>query len=172
MINKTNEMILKTNKVILDTMNKHMKLNIVDQAAKSQKHLRSPCTRMTSSVVDKIKRFEKVDTKKVHVKDNGLQGLLMNWKTTKPVISGLNGSRSQQVKPREFECTGTESSADETLNNFDEMLADITINLDQTTGTFDVILEDNNIFEEDCFDVTISDIAHTATDKFKSRRDL
>ena len=47
-----------------------------------------------------------------------------------------------------------ENLADDTISAFDGMMADCSVNLDETMDPFPVILEDDKIVNEDCFDIT------------------
>ena len=109
----------------------------------------------TKSVFDKISIFEKEDKRKPQV-DKGRQDLVSkNWVRIKP---SMVPDVCPKVGVRIVISDAKESDGNDTLRNFDEMIADTTVNLDHSTTSFYDILEDNKIVDENCFDITISGI--------------
>ena len=53
-----------------------------------------------------------------------------------------------------------ENLADDTISAFEGIMANCSLNLDEITDPFNVILEKNKIVSEDCFDITLSDIGN------------
>ena len=109
----------------------------------------------TKSVLDKISIFEKGEKKKPHVEKGRYDLLSKNWTRMRHATVPDVGLK---VDAHELGTDIKENVGNDTLRNFDEMLANTTVNLDNSTTSFYDILEDNKIVDENCFDITISDI--------------
>ena len=149
-------MINKTDRMIMEYKSKtKKKSNIIDilQARNQNKQTNidlSPGPDMVkSSVVDKIGIFERGGKRRSIVEANH-KGLAHFQQSLKPVKT-LDTLKQTDVK---------ENCANDTINAFDEMIGDCTLNLDQTTDPFDCVLADNKILDESCCDATISDLTH------------
>eukprot|EP00092_Neocalanus_flemingeri_P035028 GFUD01038116.1.p1 GENE.GFUD01038116.1~~GFUD01038116.1.p1 ORF type:complete len:281 (-),score=69.03 GFUD01038116.1:63-905(-) len=121
-----------------------------------EEQLNSSLALIKASVFDKIKIFENkgvLSSSQVSENHKGLDYFSKQLKPVKTVVNVLvKQTKEQSVDDAE------DNYADDTINVFDEILADCTLNLDLTVDPFDILLEDNKIFSENCLDVTISDI--------------
>ena len=146
-------MINKTDRMMLEHKSKtKKKLNIVDilQARKLSTIDLSPGpAKVKSSVIDKIGIFERGGKRRSIVEANH-KGLDYFQHDFKPVKT-KDALKQNEVK---------ENCPNDTINAFDEMLGDCTLNLDQTTDPFDGVLADNKILDQSCCDATISDLTH------------
>ena len=127
--------------------------------------LNSSLAIIKASVVDKIKIFEKNGwTNSKHVAGNpqGLEFFSKNLKPVKTIVDALARQTNEHDIDNKHDMQ--DNFANDTINVFDKILADCTINLDQTTDPFDIILEENEILSEHCFDVTISDVTRVDTE--------
>eukprot|EP00092_Neocalanus_flemingeri_P019563 GFUD01021195.1.p1 GENE.GFUD01021195.1~~GFUD01021195.1.p1 ORF type:complete len:254 (-),score=59.13 GFUD01021195.1:148-909(-) len=106
-----------------------------------------------ASVFDKIKIFENKGVLSSSQVSENHKGLDYFSKQLKPVKTAINVLVKQpNVDDAE------DNFADDTINVFDEILADCTLNLDRTVDPYDILLKDNRILSENCLDITISDI--------------
>jgi len=161
MINKTEKKISEK-KSKIDKCPEGKQTKAVPTQLLNDEELNSSLATIKASVVDKIKIFEKrgfLNSKQV-AEDHGALDFFS--KSLQPVKTKtiVNVMVKQSNMVEEIENVAEENYANDTICAFNEMLADYTLNLDLTMDTFDILLEENKIVSENCFDITISDIRH------------
>ena len=121
-----------------------------------------PNQQLKGSVFDKIKIFENKNSKTEIIEENH-EGLDLFNKNLKPldcnkktVVEALAEQKIGHTNKHEVE----ENLADDAISAFEGMMANCSLNLDEITDPFHVILEENKIVSQDCFDITISDISN------------
>ena len=100
-----------------------------------------PNQQLKESVFDKIEIFENKNSKTEIIEENH-EGLDLFNKNLKPLDSNKK--------------TVVEALAEQKIGHNNKH----SLNLDEITDPFHVILEENKIVNQDCFDITVSDISN------------